>query len=70
MKLTIEVWRQDNTATAGRFETYTVTGAYEEMSLLELIDYLNDQLVSEGHEPIAYESDCREGICGTCGITG
>ncbi|WP_346923138.1 succinate dehydrogenase/fumarate reductase iron-sulfur subunit [Rothia sp. (in: high G+C Gram-positive bacteria)] len=69
MKLTIEVWRQDNTATAGRFETYTVTGAYEEMSLLELIDYLNDQLVLEGREPIAYESDCREGICGTCGIT-
>lgn len=69
MKLTIEVWRQDTPDAPGKFETYTVTGAYEEMSLLELIDYLNDQLVAEGREPVAYESDCREGICGTCGIT-
>lgn len=69
MKLTIEVWRQESTETYGRFETYEVEGAQEEMSLLELIDYLNDQLVTEGREPIAYDSDCREGICGTCGIT-
>ncbi len=69
MRLTIEVWRQDNPEVEGHFETHLVEGAQEEMSLLELIDYLNDQLVSEGREPIAYDSDCREGICGTCGIT-
>lgn len=69
MKLTIEVWRQESQEAHGRFETFEVEGAQQEMSLLELIDYLNDQLVVQGLDPIAYDSDCREGICGTCGIT-
>ncbi|MDO4252096.1 MAG: succinate dehydrogenase/fumarate reductase iron-sulfur subunit [Rothia sp. (in: high G+C Gram-positive bacteria)] len=69
MRLTIEVWRQDDPQEPGHFETHQIEGAQEEMSLLELLDYLNDSLVSSGKEPIAYDSDCREGICGTCGIT-
>ena len=68
MKLTLEVWRQESRAAAGRFETYEVTDATPEMTLLELIDRLNDQLVSEGRDPVAFESDCREGICGCCGM--
>lgn len=69
MKLTLEIWRQTGPDAEGHFETHQVDGAQEEMSLLELIDYLNDQLVSSGQEPFAYDSDCREGICGTCGVT-
>ena len=69
MKLILDVWRQESRAAAGRFETYTVTDATAEMTLLELIDRLNDQLVAEGREPVAFESDCREGICGSCGMT-
>ena len=68
MKLTLEVWRQESRAAAGRFETYEVTDATPEMTLLELIDRLNDQLVSEDRDPVAFESDCREGICGSCGM--
>ncbi len=69
MKLTLDVWRQESRTTVGRFETYEVTDATPEMTLLELIDRLNDQLVHEGREPVAFESDCREGICGCCGMT-
>ena len=69
MNLTIEVWRQEGPEAPGRFETHRVESAAEEMSLLELLDYLNDQLVREGRDPVAFESDCREGICGTCGVT-
>ncbi|KAA9394362.1 succinate dehydrogenase/fumarate reductase iron-sulfur subunit [Kocuria coralli] len=69
MKLTIEVWRQENAEAEGRFVTYRVDDAAPEMSLPELLDRLNDQLVSAGEEPIAFDTDCREGICGTCGIT-
>lgn len=68
MKLTLEVWRQKNAADAGHFENYVVRDATDEMTLLELLDRLNDQLVSEGQEPVAFESDCREGICGCCGM--
>ena len=68
MKLTLEVWRQQNASAAGRFENYVVTDATAEMTLLELVDRLNDQLVSQGVEPVAFESDCREGICGSCGM--
>ncbi|MGW5854964.1 succinate dehydrogenase/fumarate reductase iron-sulfur subunit [Micrococcus sp. 2A] len=69
MRLTLEIWRQDSPAAEGRFETYVVEDATEEMSLLELLDRLNEQLVEEGFEPVAFDSDCREGICGACGIT-
>lgn len=67
MKLTLEVWRQADAADAGHFETYGVE-ATAEMTLVEMLDKLNDQLVAEGKMPVAFESDCREGICGTCGV--
>lgn len=69
MKLNLQVWRQASRTATGRFETYQVTDATPEMTLLELVDRLNDQLVAEGREPVAFESDCREGICGCCGMT-
>ncbi len=68
MKLTLEVWRQRDTADPGHFERYDVSDATGEMTLVELLDRLNDQLVVEGRDPVAFESDCREGICGTCGM--
>ncbi|MFD0867463.1 2Fe-2S iron-sulfur cluster-binding protein, partial [Tessaracoccus lubricantis] len=69
MRVEIEVWRQDGPAEAGRFETHVVDDATPEMSLLELLDRLNDQLAGAGVEPIQFESDCREGVCGACGVT-
>lgn len=69
MKLTLKIWRQSATNGAGKFETYQVGDAKPEMTILELLDRLNDTLVTQGKEPVAFESDCREGICGTCGIT-
>jgi succinate dehydrogenase / fumarate reductase iron-sulfur subunit len=68
VKLTLEVWRQRDAADPGHFETYQVTDATPEMTLLELLDRLNDLLVSQGKQPVAFESDCREGICGSCGM--
>ena len=68
MNLTLKIWRQDNAATAGRFETYKVSDISEDMSFLEMLDVLNEQLQAEGTEPIAFDSDCREGICGMCGM--
>lgn len=69
MRLSIEVWRQAGPEEPGGFETYPIEGAAAEMSLLELLDFLNADLMRRGVEPVAYDSDCREGICGTCGIT-
>ncbi|MDF3339326.1 succinate dehydrogenase/fumarate reductase iron-sulfur subunit [Mycolicibacterium septicum] len=69
MRLTLQIWRQPDTASAGRFEDYTVDDATPEMSLLELLDRLNDTLVADGRDPVAFDSDCREGVCGSCGIT-
>lgn len=69
MKITVDVWRQNGPESSGAFDTYQVDDASVEMSLLELLDRLNDQLVEEGKSPIAFDSDCREGICGSCGIT-
>ncbi|NNF35928.1 MAG: succinate dehydrogenase/fumarate reductase iron-sulfur subunit [Saprospiraceae bacterium] len=68
MKLTLKVWRQKNNKDKGRFETYNVT-ASEHMSFLEMLDVLNEQLIAEKKEPIAFDHDCREGICGTCSLT-
>ncbi|MBK8700393.1 MAG: succinate dehydrogenase/fumarate reductase iron-sulfur subunit [Saprospiraceae bacterium] len=67
MKLTVKVWRQKNNATPGKFETYQVM-ANEHMSFLEMMDVLNEQLVHEKHQPVAFEHDCREGICGACSM--
>src|ERR1700749_4057727 len=69
MKLTLKICPQPTTDPPGKFETHEVTDAKPEMKLLELLDQVNDPLVAQGREPIAFESDCREGICGTCGIT-
>jgi succinate dehydrogenase / fumarate reductase iron-sulfur subunit len=68
MRLTLRVWRQAGPEAPGDFETYEVDEVTEEMSFLELLDVLNEQLVSEGREPVAFDSDCREGICGSCGL--
>jgi succinate dehydrogenase / fumarate reductase, iron-sulfur subunit len=69
MKINLKIWRQPSADAAGEFETHQVADAKPEMTILELLDRLNDALVTQGREPIAFESDCREGICGTCGIT-
>jgi succinate dehydrogenase / fumarate reductase iron-sulfur subunit len=69
MRLRLDVWRQEGRGQPGRFERHQVDDATPEMSLLELLDRLNDRLVGEGREPVVFDSDCREGICGACGIT-
>ncbi len=68
MNLTLNVWRQKNSKTEGRFETYQVKDVSSEMSFLEMIDVLNEQLIAEGKDPIAFDHDCREGICGACSM--
>jgi succinate dehydrogenase / fumarate reductase, iron-sulfur subunit len=68
MNLTLKVWRQENTKAKGKFETYPVENISSEMSFLEMIDVLNDRLIKEGQDPIAFDHDCREGICGTCSM--
>lgn len=69
MRIHLEVWRQDGPRERGRFEAHVIEDATPGMSLLELLDRLNDQLAEQGHEPIQFESDCREGACGACGVT-
>lgn len=69
MKLNVEVWRQAGPDAPGAFVTYPMDGMVEAMSILELLDRLNESLIESGQDPVAYESDCRESICGTCGIT-
>jgi succinate dehydrogenase / fumarate reductase iron-sulfur subunit len=69
MRLTVEVWRQAGPAAAGHFESHVVEGVQPQLSVLELLDALNEQLIDGGQEPVAFESDCREGICGACGVT-
>jgi succinate dehydrogenase / fumarate reductase iron-sulfur subunit len=68
MNLTLKVWRQKNSHSAGKFETYAVESISSEMSFLEMIDVLNERLIKEGQDPIAFDHDCREGICGTCSM--
>lgn len=65
----IKIWRQSGPHERGAFETHDVEDVAPEMSLLELLDVLNSQIAARGGEPIAFESDCREGICGACGVT-
>ena len=67
MKLKLKIWRQKNAETKGRFETYSVE-ANEHMSFLEMLDVLNEELIGQKKEPVAFEHDCREGICGTCSL--
>jgi succinate dehydrogenase / fumarate reductase iron-sulfur subunit len=68
MNLTLKVWRQKNSKSKGQFETYPVKNISSEMSFLEMIDVLNEELISTGKDPIAFDHDCREGICGTCSM--
>ena len=68
MKVTLKVWRQEAAGSSGAFETYEMDGVSEDMSFLEVLDVLNDRLTIEGKEPVAFEHDCREGICGSCGM--
>ena len=68
MRLTLRVWRQAGPDAPGAFETYEVDEVTGEMSFLELLDLLNERLTGAGREPVAFDSDCREGICGSCGL--
>lgn len=68
MKMSLRIWRQKSCRDQGRFEDYEVDNVLEDMSFLEMLDELNVKLVKEGKEPIAFESDCREGICGSCNM--
>ncbi|MGX1024490.1 succinate dehydrogenase/fumarate reductase iron-sulfur subunit [Psychroflexus sp. MBR-150] len=68
MKLTLKIWRQENSSAKGRFETYNIDGIEGDMSFLEMLDVLNDNLVREDKEPVEFDHDCREGICGTCSL--
>jgi len=68
MNLTLKVWRQENATTPGRFETYQARNITPDMSFLEMLDLVNEDLLARGQEPIAFDSDCREGICGMCAI--
>ncbi len=68
MNLTLHVWRQKSAADKGRFVTYQAKGVSPDMSFLEMLDVVNEELTLKGEEPIAFDHDCREGICGTCSI--
>ncbi len=67
INLTLKIWRQKNHASPGRFETYRAEAMDTDMSFLEMLDVVNERLNQEGKDPIAFDHDCREGICGTCG---
>ncbi len=68
MKLTLKVWRQKNNQDKGGFETYQLDGVSEHMSFLEMMDVLNEKLIKDGKDPVAFDHDCREGICGACSM--
>ena len=68
MNLTLKVWRQDGHDAPGRFETFEARDISPDASFLEMLDVINDRLEAAGKTPIAFESDCREGICGVCGV--
>jgi succinate dehydrogenase / fumarate reductase iron-sulfur subunit len=67
MRITLHVWRQKNATAAGEFKTYTAN-ANEHMSFLEMLDVVNEELIAQKQDPIAFDHDCREGICGMCGF--
>jgi succinate dehydrogenase / fumarate reductase iron-sulfur subunit len=68
MKLTLKIWRQKNAKDKGRFETYQMDNVSPEMAFLEMLDALNKRLAEEHKDPVAFDHDCREGICGSCGM--
>jgi succinate dehydrogenase / fumarate reductase iron-sulfur subunit len=68
MKLTLKIWRQKNVSSSGRLVDYQLDGVSPDSSFLEMLDLLNEQLITQGAEPVAFDHDCREGICGMCGM--
>jgi succinate dehydrogenase / fumarate reductase, iron-sulfur subunit len=68
VKLTLHIWRQKSTSHAGRMERYEHPSVNPHMSFLEMLDVLNEELIAKGQEPVAFDHDCREGICGSCGF--
>src|SRR5579883_2415095 len=68
MKLILHIWRQRSSAEKGRMVRYDVPNVNQDMSFLEMLDVLNEDLIARGEDPVAFDSDCREGICGTCGF--
>ncbi|MEX2585354.1 MAG: succinate dehydrogenase/fumarate reductase iron-sulfur subunit [Balneolaceae bacterium] len=68
MTIHLKIWRQENPKAKGRFETYTLDSVNEHMSFLEMLDVLNEQLIHEGKDPVEFDYDCREGICGSCNM--
>ncbi|HEX4902875.1 MAG TPA: succinate dehydrogenase/fumarate reductase iron-sulfur subunit [Acidimicrobiales bacterium] len=68
MKLTLNIWRQPNAASKGEMRSYDLDGVSDDISFLEMLDMLNEQLIAQGEEPVEFEHDCREGICGSCGL--
>ena len=68
MNITLKIWRQKSKDDKGKFVTYKLNNVSTEMTFLEMLDYLNDKLIREGADPVAFDSDCREGICGMCGL--
>jgi succinate dehydrogenase / fumarate reductase iron-sulfur subunit len=68
MRVTLKIWRQPDAAAAGTMHTYELDKVSPDMSFLEMLDVLNEGLISNGEDPVAFDSDCREGICGMCGL--
>ena len=68
MDFTLKIWRQKNNKAKGKFVSYKISGISPDASFLEMLDILNDQLIEEGGDPVAFDSDCREGICGMCSL--
>jgi len=68
MKLNLEIWRQKNSKSQGEFKKYSLDDVNPNMSFLEMLDHLNEKLIRDGAEPVEFDSDCREGICGSCGV--
>lgn len=68
LNLTLKIWRQKNIKTKGQFEVYKISDVSTDSSFLEMLDMLNEKLVNEGSEPVAFDHDCREGICGMCSL--
>ncbi len=68
LNLTLKIWRQPNAESAGEYRTYQLNGISTHMSFLEMLDVLNEKLILSGEEPVAFDHDCREGVCGMCGV--
>lgn len=67
-KINLKIWRQENPTAKGKFQTYQLENISTDLSFLEMLDILNEQLIQKGEDPVAFDHDCREGICGACGL--